>query len=233
MQIQPNNWTDFQHYKERAPVWIKLHRKMIDNYEFHCLPVASRALAPMLWLLASEYQDGIIDASEEKIAFRLRLAPSELVAALFPLISSGFFISYGDDSELLADRYHDAIPRALARDRDREEKEKSSVHLDDAPCANQKNLDFLLFWDAFDYKKGKGGAESSWKKIKGYSPELVKTIISAAIKEAASRPVIIAQGRTPKMAQGWLTEKRWEDDHTETMIIQPQAVQPVDHRRML
>jgi transposase InsO family protein len=30
-----------QHYKERSPRWIKLHRKTLDDYEFQCLPLAS------------------------------------------------------------------------------------------------------------------------------------------------------------------------------------------------
>jgi hypothetical protein len=55
MLIVPNNWAELQHYKDRSPPWIKLHKKLLDNFEFQSLPVASRALAPMLWLLASEH----------------------------------------------------------------------------------------------------------------------------------------------------------------------------------
>ena len=66
MKLTPRNWDDFQHYKERRPVWIKLHKNLLDDYEFHCLPVASKALAPLLWLLASEYSDGTIDDPHQK-----------------------------------------------------------------------------------------------------------------------------------------------------------------------
>ena len=107
MKITTRNWQQFQHYKDRSPPWIRLHRDLLDNYEFQCLPVASRALAPMLWLLASDNMDGVIDANPKKLAFRLRMSESELVDALKPLIDSGFF---ADASGVLADRVQVAVP---------------------------------------------------------------------------------------------------------------------------
>jgi hypothetical protein len=47
------NWKTCQHYKKRNPPWIKLHRSTLDDLDFLKLPVASKALAPYLWLLAS------------------------------------------------------------------------------------------------------------------------------------------------------------------------------------
>jgi hypothetical protein len=75
--IVPRNWKAFQHYTDRRPSWVKLHRDLLDNFEFHRLPVASRALAPMLWLIASEADTGEIDADPEKLAFRLRMTAAE------------------------------------------------------------------------------------------------------------------------------------------------------------
>jgi hypothetical protein len=91
--ITPNGWESFQHYKDRKPAWIKLHRDLLDNYDFHCLPVASRALAPCLWLLASEYEGGAVPADMALIAFRLRMSASEVEAAITPLIEKGFFVA--------------------------------------------------------------------------------------------------------------------------------------------
>lgn len=91
MIIRPRNWKSFQHYKSRRPAWIKLHRDLLDNYEYHCLPDASAALAPLLWLIASESGDGSIDADPKKLAFRLRKTPEQITAALKPLIESSFF----------------------------------------------------------------------------------------------------------------------------------------------
>jgi hypothetical protein len=68
MSLTPKDWAEFQHYKTRNPVWIKLHRTLLDNFAYSRLPVASRALAPFLWLLASCYQDGKITATLSQIA---------------------------------------------------------------------------------------------------------------------------------------------------------------------
>lgn len=100
--ITPKGWSSFQHYTNRNPPWIKLHKSLLDNFEFQCLPVASRALAPMLWLLASEFQDGAIPLDPAKLAFRLRLSEAELNDALKPLISEGFFECYHNASAALA-----------------------------------------------------------------------------------------------------------------------------------
>lgn len=93
MRITPSDWQKFQHYKDRSPPWIKLHKGLLNNPKWHRLQLASRALAPLLWLLASEAQDGIIDEPDEDIAFRLRCAPEDLRAAVNDLISQDFFVS--------------------------------------------------------------------------------------------------------------------------------------------
>lgn len=100
--IAPKNWAEFQHYKDRSPSWIKLHKSILDNYEYQCLPIASKALAPMLWLLASEYDDGKIPADLNRIAFRIRISVADLQDALSHLITSGFFVGYQGASEVLA-----------------------------------------------------------------------------------------------------------------------------------
>lgn len=123
MNIVPKNWRDFQHYKDRNPPWIRLHKSLLDNYDFQCLPVASRALAPMLWLLASDSLDGKIDATPKRLAFRLRMTEREAVEALKPLIDNGFFMPEQDASELLADCLHDAVPEAEAEALQRTETE--------------------------------------------------------------------------------------------------------------
>jgi hypothetical protein len=82
---------------------------MLDDFEFHCLPTASKALAPCLWLLASEFDGGVIEASSEKVAFRFRLSVREIEEAVAPLICAGFFEPMDDASKRLALCYHDAL----------------------------------------------------------------------------------------------------------------------------
>lgn len=105
MKIRPKKWQEFQHYKDihyakgARPAWVKLHVKILNDFEFQSMPVESRALAPMLWLIASEDPTGIIDANPEKLAFRLRWTGSEISDALSPLIGKGFFdvVQFGGD----------------------------------------------------------------------------------------------------------------------------------------
>lgn len=101
ISIRPHNWSELQHYKERRPPWIKLHRKLLDDIKWHTLPLASKALAPMLWLLASEHKEGIIMGEEVEIAFRLRISKEELREALKPLLDNEMF---KDASIVLAGR---------------------------------------------------------------------------------------------------------------------------------
>lgn len=111
MKLIPKNWKAFQHYNDRCPPWIKLHRDLLNDRAFMSLPVASKALAPLMWLLASESKDGSFDASSEELAFRLRLSLGEVEAGLKPLINSGFFV---DASTMLAPCLQVAIPEREA-----------------------------------------------------------------------------------------------------------------------
>lgn len=90
MILTPKNWKSFQHYKDRAPLWIKLHRGLLDNIDYHLLtPLAGKCL-PLIWLIASE-KDGSLPGADE-LAFRLRISASEAGDILEQLTCRGFLI---------------------------------------------------------------------------------------------------------------------------------------------
>ncbi len=68
----------------------------------------------MLWLLASEYDDGDVPADPRKIAFRMRMSLEELALSFEPLLRRGFFEIISEDggraSITLAECEQDAIP---------------------------------------------------------------------------------------------------------------------------
>lgn len=98
------NWAEFQHYKDRSPPWLKIHRGLLDDFEFQSLPIASKALAPMLWLIASEAEKGIFRVDADFLAFRLRWPVEQVVEGLKPLISKGFVVlASGSLAECLQD----------------------------------------------------------------------------------------------------------------------------------
>jgi hypothetical protein len=135
--LRVKKWDEFQHYKERNPPWIKLHKGYLDNYEFQRLPVDSRALAPMIWLLASESKDGFIDYDLEKIGFRIRMSSLELEAALVPLISGGFLELDGVAIRPLAPRRQDLLPETEAETQE-EAEERQNPGQQVAPVLEQK-----------------------------------------------------------------------------------------------
>ena len=174
MILTPKNWKSFQHYRDRSPAWIKLHKGLLDDFEFACLPVASKALAPLLWLLASEYEDGKIDATLDKLAFRLHMTRGDLANALSPLVEKGFF----DASDPLAERKQDAI---LEKEEEREiEGEKRKNSRADSPS----NEDFENFKKDYPKRAGNYG----WKAAERKYLALVKTGVSPhAIHSAVQR----------------------------------------------
>jgi len=123
MLLKPKNWEKFQHYRDRCPPWIKLHRDLLNDRAYMNLPIASKAIAPLLWLLASESKDGSFNAASEELAFRLRIASKDIELGLKPLIDNGFFV---DASTMLAPCLQLAIPERETE----KETEKKSVSLD-------------------------------------------------------------------------------------------------------
>jgi hypothetical protein len=162
MLLQPKNWSAFQHYKDRCPPWIKLHRDLLNDREFMRLPIASKALAPLLWLLASETKDGTFDGSVDELVFRLHITPKEYEDGVKPLIHKGFFIVA---SGVLADSKHDAIPET-ERETEREtEKEKKPTAVGKPDSVSDE------VWESFVRQRKKAKAEISTLVIRKIADE--------------------------------------------------------------
>jgi len=88
------------------------------------LPIASKALAPMLWLLASESKDGVFDGSLDELVFRLHITDKEYQAGVKPLIDNDFFNVV---SGVLAERLQVAIPETERETETETKKEKKTL----------------------------------------------------------------------------------------------------------
>lgn len=117
LRITPVDWNNFQHYKNRRPPWIKVHRKILEDVKFARLQHASKALALHLWMLASEYDGGEIVDSDEQISFRVLATCKQLASALIELKNNGFFTLA---SETLAWCLQHASPEYRGRDSEEE-----------------------------------------------------------------------------------------------------------------
>lgn len=95
---------------------------------------------------------------------------------------------------------------------------------------NGKRYDtFKVFWDVFDYKEGKAEAADAWLDIPQLTNTLVERIVKAATIEARRRPELKKHGKTPKMAQGWITGRRWEDEmYDDEKASQPKIIKAGD-----
>jgi hypothetical protein len=176
MILRPKNWSKCQHYKDRNPPWIKLHRDLLNDRDFMCLPIASKAIAPLLWLLASESKTGEFNANVIELAFRLRMTEKEINDGLKPLISKGFFV---DASGVLADCKQLAIPETetetegegetIAKKPKKVEKQETQIPDDffaNATAINlAKELNISLsdeFPKFIDFHKAKGSVYKDW-----------------------------------------------------------------------
>lgn len=86
------NWSKFQHFKDRRPPWVKLHRELLDDRGFNALDPMSCKVLVMLWLIASESLEGHITSDVEQLSFRLRLPEAQVQAAVTDLLESGFLV---------------------------------------------------------------------------------------------------------------------------------------------
>jgi len=139
MLLQPKNWAVFQHYKDRCPPWIKLHRDLLNDRVYMRLPIASKAIAPMLWLLASESKDGVFDGSLDELVFRLHITDKEYQAGVKPLIDNDFFNVV---SGVLAERLHTAIPETETETETKKEKKTLGKRL-------ASDFSFPIEWEQF------------------------------------------------------------------------------------
>ena len=128
--LKVRNFEKFQHYKDRSPIWIKLYRSLLRDYEFGRLPDASRAHLMLIWLLASETGNELPNDA----AWIGRQINASDPVDLDLLIRSGFLIDCDSESaSKSASKSDSALPqtvlaqsRAEAEQRQRAETESEA-----------------------------------------------------------------------------------------------------------
>lgn len=157
--LRVKNWGEHQHYKDRNPPWIKLHRALLDDYEFCQLSDESKAHLVLIWLLASQ-SGGRIPAEPAFLASKIgsRKRPD-----LNVLVAAGFLIPESppeqDASKPLAPCKQDAsalLAFARSREERREEERQSALARRTAgPSDSHRQLaaklgvDCLTEWEQF------------------------------------------------------------------------------------
>jgi len=79
MGYKIRNYKRFQHFKDRRPPWIKLHREILEQRDISLISDRSFRVLINLWLLASEdvEKEGNLPPVED-MAFRLRMKKASI-----------------------------------------------------------------------------------------------------------------------------------------------------------
>lgn len=114
------NWSQFQHFKDRRPPWIKLYRDILDDIEWHNLDAQASKVLVMCWLIASENEGKLPDI--KTLAFRLRMSEkntSESINKLSHWLEQ-------DDINVISQRYQDdSLEKEIETETKKEERQKS------------------------------------------------------------------------------------------------------------
>ncbi len=132
MRLKVSNWHEHQHYKDRAPPWLKLHHTLLTEEYWVMCDDASRVLAIACILLAGRDKsgDGSFNADPEYVK---RFAYLSKTPNYKPLIQYGFLEVVQDASNALAGCLQNAIPET-------ETETETETERDLSPQAEIKDL---------------------------------------------------------------------------------------------
>jgi len=191
MRLVPKNWASFQHYKDRNPPWIKLHKALLNDRAYARLPLASKALAPLLWLLASESKNGSFDADVDELAFRLHLTEKEIAQGVDPLIKAGFFIPLQSDSTVLATCQQVAPDSCSEREGETERETEAEARAPRSTTPSIEGVSETLLRDYMQVRKAKKAGP------------LTDTAIAGLRREADKAALTMEQALTACVEFGW------------------------------
>ena len=194
--MQIKNWKQFQPplRSDRNVIWIKLYRKILDDFEWSNLTDSNKATLIELWLLASENEGNL--PSVDEISFRLRKDKSFINKQLEQL--SSFVLQ--DVAEVL--------PTRLPRVEKSKSKSKSRVRV-------EVDNGFDLFWNTYPRKVGKGKAEEAWVKHKPNIDHVLQTLTW----QKESKEWFKDNGAFIPHPTTYINGKRWLDERTEEITF--------------
>jgi hypothetical protein len=210
--IQVKNWENFQHYKDRTPPWIKLYNHLLDDFEFSCLPDASKAHLLSIWLLASR--------TENKIPHNPKWISNKISATedvnLDILIEFGFLEKISSKNNEIQTSEQDAsiplqtpeqdacLEREERERREKEERKKKEQRIEDS---------FNMFWDSYHKKSAKAQAVKSFKSaIKREGIKDIEGFSEMLITDCKQRVSAKQFGFDNLNASTYLNNNRWEDE---------------------
>lgn len=178
------NWERYQpKMKDRDVIWIKLYRRILEDYEWHNLTSDSKATLIELLLLASEDNGKL--PSIEKVAFRLRKATDYITNEINNL---SHWIQLDDNLVTTCNQN-------VALEKSREEK--------------KRDIRFQEFWDALLKKRkhNKVGCKKKWEK--NDLDDIADVIINWYKQMCTTQEWKEGYNPSPEVI---INQRRWEDD---------------------
>lgn len=187
MSYRIKNWTRHQHYKDRAPQWVKLYRDLLDDLDWHQLKGDDAKGLVLLWLLASEDEklEGNLP-SLDRIAFRLRITEqdaSKMLARLSNWVEQ-------PASNVLADCKQDASLEERRGETEKEGEQRRPARTRAMKVQAERPEDISEeVWESFIALRRKKNAPLTVIALQGIRSEAAKAKISAedAIRICCSR----------------------------------------------
>ena len=198
--IRVCNFDRWQHYKDRSPPWIKLHRDILNDYKFSCLQDASKAHLMLIWLLAAQ-MDNAIPADSRWVSQRIGVSGD---VDLELLQSLNFIEIFEDDSKVLADCYQSAMRETETET----ENKKTCIKSSGKKYAN--GADFERFWIAWPDKRNKKKARDVFIRKKFSITDVDELIADVELRKRSDKRWL--GGFIPHCST-YLNGERWEDEY--------------------
>lgn len=189
--LRVKNLDRYQHYKDRNPPWVKLHRDFLSDYELRQCSVQSRLLFACCLILASE-TDNLIPNDVIYISQRIGMdVKGEHVSEL---ITKGMLLAVckRPASKKLA-------PSAT--------RSVSVSSLSSEGMQGEGN--FESFWLAYPKKVGRKAAEKAWSKAK--DKPAIADILTAISRASQSDQWKKEHGQYIPNPATWINQGRWSD----------------------
>jgi len=201
------NYQKHQHFKNRRPPWIKLHREILDQRDIMALSDRAFKVLICTWLIASEDKNmsGNLPSLFD-ISWRLRMPEKDLVKVFQEL--NAFVLQ--DDNALISERHQVDAPETETETYTEKETETKKTTRKRAGSTLLNTPLFEVFWDAYPRKVGYGKALEAWGKI---NPDETLTAEIVAAVEAQKKGVawLKDNGQFIPHPTTWLNQKRWKD----------------------
>jgi len=197
-------WETYQHYRDRSPPWIKLHRDTLASRTWVTASDSERVLAIACMLLAALH-DNKIPADPGYIRRVAYLHEDPNLQRLADLQFIEFIDSQGnalaDDSKKKAKR-----TKCLTRGETETETDRSSNGR-----VTELVPGFADFWGAYPRHTAKQEAIKAFTKLKP-DAALLASILAAVHRAASTHDWQKDGGKFVPHPATWLNGRRWEDE---------------------